>query len=44
MSDGSQPSAPARRWVLNEDWSATVIGLVLLALVLSGAIPGWLVP
>jgi hypothetical protein len=34
----------ARRFTLNEDWAATIIGLVLLALVLTGAIPGWLVP
>jgi hypothetical protein len=34
----------ARRFALNEDWAATIIGLVLLALVLTGAIPGWLVP
>ena len=44
MSDGTQPSASGRRWALNEDWAATIVGLVLLALVLSGAIPGWLVP
>ncbi|WP_280467884.1 hypothetical protein [Nocardia cyriacigeorgica] len=30
------------RW--NEDWSATVVGLVLLGLVLTGLIPDWLVP
>ena len=29
---------------LNEDWAATVAGLVLLVLVLVGAIPGWIVP
>lgn len=34
----------ARRTALNEDWAATVVGLLLLALVLSGLLPGWLVP
>ena len=29
---------------LNEDWAATVVGLVLLVLVLTGLLPGWLVP
>jgi hypothetical protein len=33
-----------RRLALNEDWAATVAGLVLLVLVLVGAIPGWIVP
>ena len=36
--------AAARRVALNEDWAATVVGLVLLALVLTGLLPGWLVP
>ena len=45
----ARPSAPsgeppARRLALNEDWAATVVGLVLLALVLTGLLPGWLVP
>jgi len=34
----------ARRGALNEDWAATVVGLLLLALVLTGLLPGWLVP
>ena len=34
----------ARRLALNEDWAATVVGLLLLALVLTGLLPGWLVP
>ena len=44
------PSGPdpavgtARRLALNEDWAATIVGLVLLALVLTGLLPGWLVP
>ncbi|WP_337830094.1 hypothetical protein [Pseudonocardia sp. TMWB2A] len=33
-----------RRLALNEDWAATVVGLLLLVLVLSGHWPGWLVP
>lgn len=33
-----------RRTALNEDWAATVVGLALLALVLLGAVPGWVVP
>lgn len=35
-------AASARR--LNEDWAATIVGLILLALILVGVIPGWLVP
>jgi hypothetical protein len=34
----------ARRLALTEDWAAAVVGLVLLALVLTGLLPGWLVP
>jgi hypothetical protein len=34
----------ARRTALNEDWAATIVGLLLLALVLTGLVPGWLVP
>ncbi|HEX7301967.1 hypothetical protein [Lentzea sp.] len=33
-----------RRLAVNEDWAATVVGLVLLVLVLAGVVPGWLVP
>ena len=33
-----------RELALNEDWAATIAGLVLLGLVLAGALPGWLVP
>jgi len=44
----ARPSAssgePAARLALNEDWAATVVGLVLLALALTGLLPGWLVP
>jgi hypothetical protein len=43
---GSPDSTVAieRRRALNEDWAATIVGLVLLALVLTGLLPGWLVP
>jgi hypothetical protein len=34
----------AGRRALNEDWAATFVGLLLLALVLTGLLPGWLVP
>jgi len=50
--ESPQPNSPApdpaiatSRWLaLNEDWAATVVGLLLLALVLTGLLPGWLVP
>ena len=50
--ESPQPNPPApdpavseaRRLALNEDWAATVVGLLLLALVLTGLLPGWLVP
>ncbi|MER7206524.1 hypothetical protein [Streptosporangium sp. NPDC000239] len=32
------------RTAVNEDWAATIVGLVLLALVLVGVIPVGLVP
>ena len=45
MSSSDDPSVgAARRTALNEDWLATIVGLVLLLLVLFGAIPGWLIP
>ena len=50
-ADSAGPTASAggdvpaqRRLALNEDWAATVVGLLLLALILSGLWPGWLVP
>lgn len=42
--DADPDVATARRFALNEDWAATVVGLVLLVLVLTGLLPGWLVP
>ena len=52
MSDSTspRPDSPdpavttARRSALSEDWAATIVGLLLLALVLTGLLPGWLVP
>jgi len=49
MTDSTSPESDsavtaARRLALNEDWAATIVGLVLLALVLTGLLPGWLVP
>ncbi|WP_269821857.1 hypothetical protein [Nocardia asteroides] len=38
------PQQPERRFPLNEDWLATIVGLVLLVLILAGVVPGWLVP
>jgi hypothetical protein len=34
----------AGRRALNEDWAATVVGLLPVALVLTAVLPGWLVP
>jgi hypothetical protein len=47
MSDPTPPDravGAARRTALTEDWLATIVGLVLLVLVLTGLLPGWLVP
>jgi hypothetical protein len=51
MSDPTSPTTgpdptvrAAGRISFNEDWAATVVGLILLALVLTGLLPGWLVP
>ncbi|MEV4630373.1 hypothetical protein AB0J90_29335 [Micromonospora sp. NPDC049523] len=53
MSDESQarpdpsaspPTASESRLAFNEDWAATILGLVLLVLVLVGVIPTGLVP
>ncbi|MEV0729134.1 MULTISPECIES: hypothetical protein [Polymorphospora] len=38
------PTQPESTLAFNEDWAATVLGLVLLALVLLGVIPTGLVP
>ncbi|MFO7250423.1 MAG: hypothetical protein DIU60_006710 [Actinomycetes bacterium] len=41
-----EPPAPSggRALRINEDWAATIIGLVLLVLVLTGVIPVGVVP
>ncbi|BCJ67152.1 hypothetical protein [Polymorphospora rubra] len=49
MSDDRPAAEPAptqrdSALAFNEDWAATVLGLVLLALVLLGVIPTGLVP
>ena len=38
------PPPDDRRIALNEDWAATIVGLLLLGMVLTGLLPGWLVP
>jgi hypothetical protein len=45
-ADGSTDGTvgEARRSALSEDWAATIAGLLLLGLVLTGLVPGWLVP
>lgn len=42
--DTPPPTAAASAFAVNEDWAATILGLVLLGLVLIGAIPAGLVP
>ncbi|WP_328714651.1 hypothetical protein [Nocardia salmonicida] len=44
MSQTQPEPRPGSAFSWNEDWSATVVGLVLIGLVLVGAIPDWLVP
>ena len=44
IAGGAPPEQPARTARINEDWAATILGLVLLALALVGAIPAGLVP
>ncbi|GIF94918.1 hypothetical protein [Catellatospora citrea] len=52
MSDPTPPQTAAeaptvartQRFALNEDWLATAVGLLLVALVLTGVIPTGLVP
>ncbi|MFC6082648.1 hypothetical protein [Sphaerisporangium aureirubrum] len=39
-----EPTARESRAAFNEDWLATIVGLVLLLLVLTGVIPTGLVP
>ncbi|MEU0869993.1 hypothetical protein [Nocardia brasiliensis] len=44
MSQTTPEQRAGSRFAWNEDWLAAVVGLVLIALVLIGAIPDWLVP
>ncbi|WP_275106740.1 hypothetical protein [Nocardia brasiliensis] len=44
MAQTSPEQRPGGGFAWNEDWLAAVVGLVLIALVLVGAIPAWLVP
>ncbi|WP_326820638.1 hypothetical protein [Streptosporangium sp. NBC_01756] len=44
MSEKDSPGETEGRTAINEDWAATIVGLVLLALVLTGVIPVGLVP
>ncbi|GAA3098603.1 hypothetical protein [Streptosporangium carneum] len=44
MSETDPPTETEGRTAVSEDWAATVVGLVLLALVLTGVIPVGLVP
>ncbi|GAA1014493.1 hypothetical protein Aple_047830 [Acrocarpospora pleiomorpha] len=44
MSEPEPPTSRESRTAFNEDWAATILGLVLLVLVLTGVIPTGLVP
>ncbi|MEV4296409.1 hypothetical protein [Microbispora rosea] len=45
MSNEHPPTvAEHTRAAINEDWAATIVGLVLLVLVITGVIPTGLVP
>ena len=44
MSETGSPAGNDGRTAINEDWAATIVGLVLLVLVLTGVIPVGLVP
>lgn len=43
-STSADPPPAVARFTVNEDWAATILGLVLLTLVLIGVIPTGLVP
>jgi hypothetical protein len=44
MNANEPPTERDSRLSINEDWAATVVGLILLVLVLTGVIPTGLVP
>ncbi|MGV9820562.1 hypothetical protein [Nocardia xishanensis] len=44
MSQTPPEERPGSTFTWNEDWLAAIVGLALIALVLVGAIPDWLVP
>ncbi|WP_279339498.1 hypothetical protein [Sphaerisporangium perillae] len=44
MSEVEPPTSGESRTALNEDWAATIVGLVLLVLIITGVIPTGLVP
>ncbi|WP_284681340.1 hypothetical protein [Sphaerisporangium fuscum] len=39
-----EPTTGGGTRILNEDWAATILGLVLLILIITGVIPTGLVP
>ena len=43
VADETAPSED-RRWRINEDWAATIVGLLILLVVLIGLVPKGLVP
>ncbi|GAB2631845.1 hypothetical protein ACWDYH_23790 [Nocardia goodfellowii] len=43
MSQISPEDDSGRTFTVNEDWLAAIAGLLLIALVLTGVIPAWLV-
>ncbi|WP_194813786.1 hypothetical protein [Nocardia sp. XZ_19_385] len=43
MSQTPPDENVGRTFTLSEDWLAAIAGLILIALVLAGAIPAWLV-
>ncbi|GIH90651.1 hypothetical protein ACFFMN_27155 [Planobispora siamensis] len=44
MSEQDSPTGGESRTAFTEDWAATVLGLVLLLLVITGVMPAGLVP
>ena len=44
MSENESTPRAERRWRVNEDWAATIVGLAILLVVLLGLVPKGLVP